>query len=364
MATFLDAKTTLPLLAVSLAFALLAPGCSGGSEEGQGPGAGAGDDGGVGFFALGDGSVRPASCATVSAAASMEPLDVFVALDKSGSMLADGRWPSVTTALKAFVSNQKLTGLSIALKYFPDRRLCAPDAYEVPEVGLVALPGGAATVVASLEAQAPNGGTPMAPALEGTLRAARAWADTHPNHRVVVLLATDGVPDANCVGGGEAAPNDVDGVVAIAAAGATGARPIPTYVIGVGAALGDLNRVAAAGGTGSAILIDGAKNVQESFITALGEVRKKSLSCRYAIPAAGGTVDPEKVNVSLTLAGRTTVPAYVDGEARCSPEAGWHYDRPTDPTSVVLCPSTCAEVTRDDDAKVEVVFGCRRGELR
>ncbi|MFO0675259.1 MAG: vWA domain-containing protein [Polyangiaceae bacterium] len=325
-------------------------GTSGNADSGFGR-----DDGGA--IANFDGS----ACATSSATAALDPLDILIALDKSGSMLAENKWGAVTSAIKGFVSNRNLTSLAVGLEYFPLRRICAVDAYEQPEVPITELPQGTPNIITSLSLQEPNGGTPMAPALQGAVNHARAWARTHPDHTVVVVLATDGVPDANCAGGSGVTPNDIDGVVSIANASANASPRIPTFVIGVGDTLSALNRIAVAGATDSAFLLDTTKDVQKSFAEALAQVRKRSLSCQYGIPrSATGDIDYSKVNVQFrteSSAAVETWPAVTKADA-CKNTRSWYYDSPTQPTKVVLCPDACAAVTDDETARVDVLFGC------
>ncbi len=354
---------TVRLLAFASTFAL---GCSGTGATPPGDTdasvSDAGADSGFGDFDAGvatnfDGS----TCAKSSAAAALDPLDILIALDKSASMLADNKWGAVTSAIKGFVSNRNLTSLSVGLGYFPAPRICAVDAYEQPEVPITELPQGASSIVTSLSIQEPTGGTPMAPALRGALNHAQAWSRTHADHTVVVVLATDGVPDAKCGSGTSTPTSDVDEVVAIAASGVNGTPRVPVFVIGVGDTLSALNRIAVGGGTDSAYLLDTSKDVQKSFTEALAQVRKRSLSCLYGIPrASGGEIDFTKVNVqfrSETTGAVETWPAVAKADA-CKGTRSWYYDSPTSPTKVVLCPDACAAVSDDETAGVEVIFGC------
>jgi hypothetical protein len=43
----------------------------------------------------------------------------------------------------------------------------------------------------------------------------------------------------------------------------------------------------------------------------------------------------------------------------CTAQAGgWYYDDPVKPTTITLCPTTCAGVQSDQSAKIDILFGC------
>jgi hypothetical protein len=75
----------------------------------------------IGTDALGD-----AACATATQVAKQVPLDLYVMLDSSGSMLGTvsatstvTKWTAVNDALKTFLQDPKSDGLGIGLQYFP-----------------------------------------------------------------------------------------------------------------------------------------------------------------------------------------------------------------------------------------------------
>jgi hypothetical protein len=107
-----------------------------------------------------------------------------------------------------------------------DRLVCDAPSYATPAVEITPLSAAVPARLASIEAQAPNGGIPSGPALGGAIDQAREWANAHPGHTVTVLLATDGLPT-------DGAPIDVDALTAIAAAGLKGRPSVRTFAIGV-----------------------------------------------------------------------------------------------------------------------------------
>jgi hypothetical protein len=49
----------------------------------------------------------------------------------------------------------------------------------------------------------------------------------------------------------------------------------------------------------------------------------------------------------------------VDNAAACDPQnGGWYYDDPVNPTKVLLCDVSCAEVSGDPMGKIDILFGC------
>lgn len=85
------------------------------------------------------------------------------------------------------------------------------------------------------------------------------------------------------------------------------------------------------------------------------------LPCAYAIPdpPAGQDFDYDRVNVIYTPSGGTaqTVP-FVGDASNCGAGGGWYYDDPTNPSSILVCPSTCNVFENDATGQVDVAFGC------
>src|SRR6185503_4913231 len=71
---------------------------------------------------------------------------------------------------------------------------CDPSAYAEPVVEVTPLPDGRARVLLAIDTRVPEGGTPTLPALTGALDAARARQAAAPEHKTIVVLATDGMP--------------------------------------------------------------------------------------------------------------------------------------------------------------------------
>ena len=149
---------------------------------------------------------------------------------------------------------------------------------------------------------------------------------------------------------------------AIADLAATGLKTfkVRTFAIGLqGAPQDTLNLIAAAGGTGSAILV-GNVNVQAEFQSALAKARGKALPCEFEIPTkvSGGEVDPGFVNVLFTPSGGGD-PQPIAQDASCASGLGWYYDNSIAPTKISFCAATCDAVSADLGAKVQIGLGCK-----
>jgi hypothetical protein len=247
--------------------------------------------------------------------------------------------------------------------------VCDMAAYASPAAEIAALPGAAPALIASLEARTPDGKTPTAPALTGALKHAQDRATMTPDHKLAVVFVTDGQPES-CT------PTEIPAIATIAAnaaMGVGGKPPVPTFVIGVftpneaATAMTNLNMWAASGGTGAAIVINTSQteaDVRQALQTALNQIRTKALACEYKIPPpTTGAIDFGLVNVDYTSgAGAKSTIGNVPNAAACTAaKGGWHYDvdpKVGKPTSIVACPSTCAQFQADMAGRVDIALGC------
>lgn len=439
------------------------------NSGGQNTGAsdtGAGDLGGFGQGGGetgGDGQGGAEACAGSSVKGERIPLDMYILLDKSGSMLdktgasANGptKWDAVTAALDAFFQDPGSAGLGVGIQFFPLALAgvpdtcasnaecgaggpcllracqielqngsivpCASDAdcdffdtcaelgqcqnnnsyvclyqqpevdcdsslgackpltqsfcvnkdsceaadYATPAVEISTLNGAAVPLSEAIVAQDPNGATPTAPAIDGAIKHARDWAAAHPDHKVVTVLATDGLPT-------ECEPTDIGSIAGIAEAGANSTPGIPTFVIGVFSATDagaqqNLDQIAQKGGTGSAFFITDDQDVSQAFLDALHAIQGETLACEYQLPSPpdGSDLDFGKVNVEYTPpgAGAPTTVFYVGEAGDCDSAAGgWYYDQDPAagqvPTKLLMCPATCDEL-KGKGGQIDIRMGCQ-----
>jgi len=243
---------------------------------------------------------------------------------------------------------------------------CTNTAYATPAVGIGALPGNAKALVSSIDATTPEGRTPTAPALGGAIDEATAWSKANQSHRVIAVLATDGLPT-------ECTPTDIQSVAAIASAGVAATPSISTFVIGVFGpddtdSPSNLDAIAAAGGTTKAIIVDTSGDVTQQFQAALNAIRGSALvSCDFQVPPStgSGALDFGKVNLEVTGSnGQKEQLVYVDDDAACATATSdaWHYDvdpATSTPQRIIVCPSACSKIEADVGAVVNLQIGCK-----
>lgn len=246
-------------------------------------------------------------------------------------------------------------------------RECFLSDYSTAAVPIAPLPSNAPALTSKIVTlpNPPNDAfTPTSVAVQGGLVAARQYADSHPGHAVVMVLATDGLPTV-------CAPLDASGIGALAAAVASGTPSVKTFVIGVFAdaeqaeAVPNLDQIAAGGGTGKALMISSGGDVIAAFRTALEKIRGTALPCEYEVPnSSGGTPDYGKVNVQFTPTSGAPILGHNVKNVDACDEGGWYYDvDPASggrPTKIVLCPASCTAVKKDvGTAKIDILLGCK-----
>ena len=329
-------------------------------------------DGGTGFgkngkgdpndpLGGGGGTINPggdtppdlSKCATSSAIPTPIPVNLVFMFDQSGSMGQSSKWTSCVTGLTGFFADPSSKGLNASLQYFPQGTQCSVATFQNPSVAMRALPDNA-SFSSSMSTHMPGGGTPTLPAEQGAIAYAQQIAAQHPGEKVAIVLVTDGDPN-DC----SSTPQNV----AMAAAGV--AMKIPTYVIGVGPSLQNLDTIAMGGGTMKATIVqtNNPQQIVTDFQNALNAIRGLTLSCEYGIPVPtnGGAIDFTKVNVVFTPTNAPQETLVYSQD--CSNPKGWRYDNPTNPTKILLCPSACTNVQKDKSGKVDVVFGCKTNGL-
>ena len=91
-------------------------------------------------------------------------------------------------------------------------------------------------------------------------------------------------------------------------------------------------------------------------------VTEAKISCEYEIPIPpdGQTIDSKLINVKHTSSSGTqnTIYNVPNGEMGCGMTGGWYFDNPATPTKIVVCNNTCNALQSDMGGKVEVLFGC------
>ncbi|MCA9624363.1 MAG: hypothetical protein KC731_35315, partial [Myxococcales bacterium] len=244
---------------------------------------------------------------------------------------------------------------------------CPSPPYQTPVFGVSKLPGAANGLVATINNHNPVGGTPTLPALQGAVDGALGWAATHPSHKVIVVLATDGLPTV--------CDQDIDGqdplqpilnVANVAAAGQ--AQGVSTFVIGVFTqdeqmeAQVNLDTIAQAGaGQPAYVVTTGNNQSTDAFVQALNEIRLNAKSCEFELVQDGDPIDFESVWVRIVTGMTEHWVPRVDGPQQCGDGLGFYYDVAPNqgPSRIILCPAACALVDEaEENPSIEVFTSC------
>jgi hypothetical protein len=336
------------------------------SEDGSGDPGGNSDDDGSSLNPTTSGSGGGGgngfeSCADTSDEAKLQPVAMYIVVDKSGSMDDNNKWENAEQAFVSFFQDPAADDLKVALRFWPEGGCssgsCSVDACAQPEVdiGLLSDPAHEAALVAAYQAEDPDGDTPMSAALAGACQWAKAYGAANPTDKPVVILVTDGEPN-----GCENDPADI----AAYAADAYASDAIPTFAVGLaGSNEGTMDLIAMAGGTSEGFMI-GNNNAAADLLAALKAIQESVVSCTFAMPEPtdpSSPIDPKLVNVTYTAGdgGSPQTIKQVQDASQCTAAGGWFYDDPLQPTSIELCPSTCEAVQADTAAKIKIVIGCK-----
>ncbi len=330
--------------------------------------------------------------------AKRRPLGSLLVVDRSKSMdvVTSGgtRWQALDTALTSFLADTDTDALQLGLVLFPeflsgdppsscvDDKDCGPygpcqdlgsfdrcfaSLGSAPYVSCEATDyapsvaiGPAATVASSITSTisgvTPSGNTPTSAALLSAIDSLRVWGADHTDHRLAVILATDGDP-TDCI------PTDASSIAQIAADGLAGSPSVSTFVVGVGINSGPLQQIAAAGTDPDVgvVFADVGSNASANLTDALRSVRFEALGCEFLIPEpqAGMVVDFDRVNFGVSTGGEETQVPKVSDPSQCGNEAGWYYTPGVDPAeTVTACPATCEGLRDGSIERVNFQLGC------
>jgi hypothetical protein len=283
--------------------------------------------------------------------------------DKSGSMdqtpsgSSMSKFDAVKAGLLTFAADPSSSGMTAQLTFFGQgsgSAFCSAGTYTSGvKVKSTALPDSTA-LAGGFSGVTPDGSTPTQAALDGAIAQAQAIAAANPDHKVAIVMLTDGLPQG-CSDDSNITPASNDAKAAFSAT-----TSIPTYVIGVGNLKSNLDTLAAAGGTSSAYILTDTNTATTNteLIAALGSIRGKTATCNFALPAppTGETLNVDAVNVQYTDTSGTT--QTLDYDQNCTSGNGWHYDDASNPKEIDLCDNTCNTVKTQATGKVSIAFGC------
>jgi hypothetical protein len=320
-------------------------------------------------------------CTGVAYAGEVVPLDIYVMFDQSGSTCScvdppmtnnpcpdptckKTRLDAIREAAAAFLNDPRSAGIGVGIGYFGYHPIgsasCNPADYTSAAVDIGPLPDHAGKLIQSLNAIQPTGETPSAAAIRGACSYARQWKQAQSGHEVVILLLTDGRPEAPVTCRSGTCCPTLEDTVAAASECATADPRIKTYVLGVGPFLQNLEQIASAGQTDKAYLVEG-NDVGNQVLDALKAIRGDAIiPCDLRLPPAptGQQLDFRKVNI--VYANSACEPSYlfhVNTPGECGAEGGWYYDDPNAPKTIHLCPTSCERVS-DPGGQLLYTVGC------
>lgn len=344
---------------------------------------GPGSLGPVGF--LGDEGVVEQACVDQFAGVTERPPVIEFVVDTSGSMnwvagterLPDSgersKWDITRDALTTAIANMP-DAAAVGLSYYPNTSGGGPECHQPLAAAPIAplTPEHRALIERVNGEQVAQGGTPTHGAYEFGVEQLAASALI--GSRFLVLI-TDGIPTYTLECGGDGQTR-VDAAPLIASVDQRfREESIKTFVIGSPGsepAREELSKMAFVGGTGVAgCSTDTAANCHFDMTTAedfsaalnqaLGDIAEATLGCDYAVPeppAGRSRIDLNDVSVVVESGGTPISEFERSTSADCA--SGWQYS--SDQTSIVLCRSSCDELTRlvreTPDISVRVKFGC------
>ena len=244
--------------------------------------------------------------------------DVYVVLDKSGSMRGS-RWSQATAALDQ-IADKLGNALNFGLIAYSED--CSPP--ELLDMGSHT----PAQIKSSYSRIGPGGSTGTAGALQ-TVRTGKLYEAPNSNNDEVVISVTDGVPN-RCGGRG--------GV--ISEAQALNNAGVKVYAIGFqGGDPGHLNRVAQVGGTGQYIP---ANNTQQ-LVSAITGI---ALECEYKLTPPSQGIDPNKIWVKANG-------SFIDRKDYSYEDSSQKLKLTQD-----ACQRIQSQATNRNKIEIEIVLGC------
>jgi hypothetical protein len=338
---------------------------SGGSESGgaagvtidltgtQGGASGAGLGGGGG--SSGSTGNAEGTCGETTITANRAPVDIFIVLDRSGSMAysisedcyctvsggggqrcsnttnCTDRLTAVKNAAEQVINANPTINWGLELYSSPGGADCSVSL--TPQVPISATAG--PTIVSDLGSATAANHTPTAAAIN----AASMYVQTvNDGNSKAILLATDGMP--NCVGGKVNENDDMPATTA-AVAGAYAAG-IPVYVVGMGPqqSITNLNQLAVAGGTTQYYPADSVQALSDA-LAAISKI--VSTTCEFQTP--------------MTPPDNSKVYVYVDKKfVDQSVDNGWTFGATS--SDIVLTGTYCADMLAGVTSTVQIIFGC------
>ena len=107
--------------------------------------------------------------------------------------------------------------------------------------------------------------------------------------------------------------------------------------------------------TGSAFVVGTSTNAGAQFLGAMNAIRQANdVACTIPMPQppSGELIDYTKVSVTYSTGGGAPTALTWNASSACGASGGFYYDRDTNPSTILLCPTTCTTVQADATAKL------------
>jgi len=322
------------------------------------------------------------TCAEKTISAARVPLDMYVILDRTGSMGEDcpinlngppavaSKWCHASNALGKYFSSDAASGHRAALQFMipaeTQATVCeAADGnlHASAKVDLTDLPSPAdGALIQALEAEVPDASsTAIESALNGIVL--YTSANRTPSREMIGILISDGEPSF-C--------SESLGVLAAIPSTHFQQTGIRTFIVGMtGAESNTLEELAATAGGPAHTDFCAPDEVRpachywsvgdgdpEAFASALDAIQESAVGCEFTVPSTDqGLVDLDTVRVEMTSSagGDALLLSAAEGEGSCGTDQFYRSER-DGAASIRLCPETCALVT--DDTVIEVTLEC------
>jgi hypothetical protein len=229
---------------------------------------------------------------------------------------------------------------------------CVASDYATPSAPLGFLSD---DIVKAFAQQPRRLGSVLSAPVQGAFDYVMEYRRANPYRHVNFAVVLDGNDTTSCADDGTLAEK-----VAAIAAGYN--PPMRTTVIGLGVELPALERVARAGATHKAHLIDTGALAPEEITSAIVQrLRGATTACDFSRipPPRMPPIEPELLNIDVWYSdfGQWRRQLMVKSAADCGDADGWYYQYPS-PGSIVLCPKTCSELSVQSDPAVAFESGC------
>jgi hypothetical protein len=342
-----------------------------------------------------DGSVdRDAACVAEAVPALPIALDMYLILDRSGSMSPDcnvgsatnSRWCYAINALAGFFAAPTSNGLGVALGFSPhgtctwtdsthtaqtccsvETECCRGDDDDDPEVPLAELPGSYGALFSKLNEQIPNGTTsPLEAALLGLTR--YTTANKRSERQMIGVIVTDGNPNgcnpsvpylAGILSNHRAETGQLTFVI-----GMTPENEKPTDKIKVNHEVLEQLAIAGgatphtthcAGGINPCSFYDVGAGESKAFVDALQQIQRSIVGCRFTMPTTdAGLVDPNTFAVEWSSATEATPIRLPRLNSRDDCGEGWYAEQ----GEFALCDKTCSLLQGNLQVRIDVLAGC------